>query len=137
MKATFAAFRRLDIGNYGTLNSRTIIEGEIWRVRSSKNLAAMAASQHMSSLRRHERSYSADDSLDFSQASIHYNPYAYVMQSPNPYMNPINNNLSHGSLRRLHSGDDSNVSAHYTDSISSSFDFDAYERWSQGWRQYG
>ncbi|KAL3796897.1 hypothetical protein HJC23_008850 [Cyclotella cryptica] len=136
VKATFAAFRRLDIGNYGTLNSRTIIEGEIWRIRSSKNLAAMVESRPMSSLGRHERSYSADDSLDFSQASIHYNPYAYVMQSPNPFMNPINNNLSHGSLRRLHSADDSNMSAHYTHSISSSFDFDAYERWNQGWRQY-
>ena len=34
VKATFAAFRRLDVGNYGKLNSRTIIEGELMRRKS-------------------------------------------------------------------------------------------------------
>ena len=105
VKATFAAFRRLDVGNYGTLNSRTVREGEIWRIRSCKNLAEMAAPQPLSP--RH-RSYSADDSLELSQASVNYNPYSYVMhQSPNPYFNPnpIVANGSHRSLQRLHSSD--------------------------------
>jgi hypothetical protein len=139
VKATFAAFRRLDVGNYGTLNSRTVIEGEIWRIRSCKNLAEMAAPQPLSP--RHHRSYSADDSLELSQASVHYNPYSYVMhQSPNPYFNPISiapiaANESHHSLQRLHSSE-SVRSAQYMDPISSSFDFDAYERWSRGWHHY-
>lgn len=42
VKATFSAFRRLDIGQHGKLNSRTIIEGEVMRVRSQMNIAAMA-----------------------------------------------------------------------------------------------
>lgn len=109
VKATFAAFRRLDVGNYGTLNSRTVIEGEIWRIRSCKNLAEMAGPQPTSPLSRHGRSYSADDSLELSHSSIQYNPYSYVMQSPNPYLqSPI-------SMR----------SAHY----------DAYEHWNRSWNQ--
>merc|ERR1719291_1133615 len=44
VKATFQAFRRLDIGNHGKLNSRSIIEGELWRVRSlsQRNLVGAA-----------------------------------------------------------------------------------------------
>lgn len=45
IKATFAAFRRLDVGNYGTLNSRSIIEGELMRRKSIKDLAALAAQE--------------------------------------------------------------------------------------------
>jgi hypothetical protein len=120
VKATFAAFRRLDIGNYGTLNSRTVIEGEIWRIRSCKNLTAMSAPQNLSPLRR---SYSADSlELASHQASVHYNPYSYVVQSPNTFMNPISNDVSQGSLRRLYSADNSHIS-------ETGFDFDAYDRW--------
>ena len=43
VKSTFAAFQRLDVGNYGKLNSRTVIEGEVMRRRKSlKNLAALS-----------------------------------------------------------------------------------------------
>eukprot|EP00956_Cyclotella_meneghiniana_P026315 scaffold56552_cov71-Cyclotella_meneghiniana.AAC.3 len=123
VKATFAAFQRLDIGNYGTLNSRTIIEGEIWRIRSCKNLAEMAAPPPASP-RHHQRSYSEADSLELSHASVQYNPYSYVIQSPNHhFMNP--NADSYGSLHRLQTG-----SSLY-DSIPHSFDFEAYERWNR------
>lgn len=45
VKSTFAAFSRLDVGNYGKLNSRTVIEGEVMRRRKSKtNLAALQLS---------------------------------------------------------------------------------------------
>jgi len=36
VKSTFAAFRRLDVGAQGKLNSRTVIEGEVMRRRSIK-----------------------------------------------------------------------------------------------------
>lgn len=45
VKSTFAAFSRLDVGNYGKLNSRTVIEGEVMRRRkSNKNLTALPLS---------------------------------------------------------------------------------------------
>jgi hypothetical protein len=93
----------------------------------------MAAPQPRSP--RHGRSYSADDSLELSQASLNYNPYTFVMQSPNPFMNPINGG-SQRSLQMLHPSE-SVSSAQYSNhkNISSSFDFDAYERWNQGWYQ--
>jgi hypothetical protein len=109
VKATFAAFRRLDVGNYGTLNSRTVIEGEIWRIRSCKNLAEMTGPQPTSPLSRHGRSYSADDSLELSHASIQYNPYSYVMQSSNPYLQSPN------SIRSVH--------------------YDTYEQWNRSWNE--
>jgi hypothetical protein len=92
----------------------------------------MAASQSMISPRRLERSWSADDSLELSQASVHYNPYSYVMESQNLFMNPASNADSQESLQRIHSSE-SVPNTPYSDSISSSFDFDAYERWSRGW----
>lgn len=75
--------------------------------------------------RRHQRSYSETDSLELSQTSVQYNPYSYVIQSPNHYMNPMNNADSYGSLHRLQTG-----SSQY-DSIPHTFDFEAYERWNR------
>lgn len=69
VKATFQAFRRLDVGNQGKLNSRTIIEGEVMRVRSlsQRNLVETA------------ELYDEDDENDQS-----FNMSDYSFQQPNP-----------------------------------------------------
>lgn len=137
------AFRRLDVGNYGTLNSRTIIEGELMRRRamSYKNLADAAAMNPSSQniWPQHNRSFSHDDSLAFSQAAVNHNhnPYNYVVQSPNPFMNPII--TPNGSMGGRWQSVDSLYSSSRMDpdvQLSPSFDFEAYERWSQGWHHY-
>ena len=149
VKATFAAFRRLDVGNYGYLNSRTIIEGELMRRRaiSYKNLASAATeppNQH-SSWDESQRKYTGEHFV-FSNPPNYtpepdYSRSPVIHGSPNPFLNPIS--VSTGSLVRRQSID-SNYSSRISESrlsegaisLASSFDFDAYERWAAGWGHY-
>eukprot|EP00581_Thalassiosira_minuscula_P010877 CAMPEP_0183732038 /NCGR_PEP_ID=MMETSP0737-20130205/37285_1 /TAXON_ID=385413 /ORGANISM="Thalassiosira miniscula, Strain CCMP1093" /LENGTH=573 /DNA_ID=CAMNT_0025964929 /DNA_START=50 /DNA_END=1771 /DNA_ORIENTATION=- len=126
VKATFAAFRRLDIGNYGKLNSRTIIEGEIMRRKSMRNLMVLSPPEQWEA-----------DNLSQGQS------YAEEYSSPRHFISPTN-----GSLARQ----TSDVGSYYSQrglshtssfdysqgvmSRASSFDFDAYERWASSFNQY-
>lgn len=108
VKATFKAFRRLDVGNYGKLNSRSIIEGEIMRRKSLRDLAALAPENQW-------------------DQPIQYTPrYTAELNSPNPYgPMPL---ARQGSVETYHSqGAMSNAS---------SFDYDAYDRWAVNFQQY-
>ena len=90
VKATFAAFRRLDIGNHGKLDSRTIIEGEIQmkRRQSQNNLMA------------------AQPPIDWEQPRQQYStenlssptPNFQAEYSPTPYMSPGNGSFGNGSF---------------------------------------
>ena len=149
--ATFAAFRRLDVGNYGTLNSRTIIEGELLRRRamSYKNLAAAAAMGAPITpweQQQPQRKYSGESYAAFSNAS-NYPPQQYAVPgSPNPFFNPLG--YSGGSLARRPSMESiysshslvrrPSMESNYSRAIpiSSSFDFDAYESWASEWQHY-
>ena len=113
VKATHAAFRRLDAGNYGTLNSRTIIDGEFRRQKSVRNLAEM--SPH----------------VEWEQPSQHYSMeilsqvpnYTTEYASPNPY----NISPTDDTLARNHS-----VGSFYSQGLvsrASEFDYDAYDCW--------
>jgi len=119
VKATFAAFRRLDAGNYGTLNSRTIIEGEFRRRKSVRNLVEMSPHVEWEQPPRH---YSRES---LSQVPNYTTEYA----SPNPYISPTG-----GTLARNHS-----VGSYYSQGLvsrASEFDYDAYDRWASNFNQY-
>ena len=74
IKATFAAFRRLDVGNYGTLNSRTIIEGELMRRKSMKDLAALAAQEEWEQ-RRQNAYHNYQDAGPYTSDFTNGSPY--------------------------------------------------------------
>jgi len=116
VKATFAAFRRLDVGNYGRLNSRTIIEGELMRRRalSSKNLVAMS----------NESDWEGGPSpSNYSRGSVpmyappHYAPGMYGGATP----------------RSQYSSPDSPRTQY---SETPNFNFDEYEQWASNWGHY-
>ena len=87
VKATFSAFRRLDIGQHGKLNSRTIIEGEVMRVRSQMNIAAMAQAEEGSELE------------DGSQLSS--TPKQYAFRHPSEHMHHTSANLPPAPPRQI------------------------------------
>ncbi|KAL9179648.1 hypothetical protein ACHAXT_008938 [Thalassiosira profunda] len=130
VKATFAAFRRLDVGNYGKLNSRTIIEGELMRRKSIKNLAAMAAP---------ETEFPPPRTYPMSPRPA-YPQETYYPGSPNPFMNPMGvRGASSGSLPLRRHG---SVDSYYSQGIDSrassfdGFDHDAYEQWASHFTHY-
>lgn len=87
VKATFSAFRRLDIGNHGKLNSRTIIEGEVMRVRSQMNIAAMTQAGESSEL---------EDGSQLSSA-----PQQYAFQHPPEQMHHTSANRPPAPSRQI------------------------------------
>ncbi|KAL7543960.1 hypothetical protein ACHAXR_013372, partial [Thalassiosira sp. AJA248-18] len=142
VKSTFAAFRRLDIGNYGKLNSRTIIEGELMRRKSLRNLAAEEFA-HPPSEREWEQqpptqhyprdSFSQEPPPQFANRMYH--------GSPNPYMNPMGS--STGSFRRNPSMDSyysqalsQAISVDGNTSNAGSFNYEEYERWASSFNHY-
>ncbi len=135
VRSTFAAFRRLDVGNQGKLNSRTIIEGELVRRRAMncRNLAAAAAMPQPVDpweQQSHGSIYSTNSFAEYSQAS-HYTPQFAVPLSPNPFLK--HGQYSNGSLVKRPSMD-----SRFSDNVplSSSFDFEAYENWARGWQYH-
>lgn len=129
VKATFAAFRRLDVGNYGKLNSRTIIEGELMRRRSLRNLASLARPQEGWGEPSRENMY-LNQAAEFSLA--HYNLPAQIPShrrapTPVPHDAFIHNGNSPESLVRKPSLD-----SYYSQealSRASTFDHNEYFRW--------
>ena len=130
VKATFAAFRRLDIGNYGKLNSRTVIEGELMRRRSLRNLALLARPPEEWGESTRENMY-LNQAAEFSLA--HYNlpsqiPSHRLAPTPIPrgafFINPEH---SPESLVRKPSVD--SYYSHEAFSQASSFDYNEYVRW--------
>jgi len=135
VRSTFAAFRRLDVGNQGKLNSRTIIEGELLRRRAMhcRNLAAAAAMQQPMDpweQQSHGSIYSTNSFAEYSHAS-NYTPQFAVPVSPNPFLKHVH--YSNGSLVKRPSMD-----SRFSENVplSSSFDFEAYESWARGWQYY-
>jgi len=120
VKSTFAAFRRLDVGNYGKLNSRTVIEGEVMRRRKSlKNLAALSQpsekwGQDIRDRFEHQSSYSG----------IFTAPYR--SRDPTPmscmFMHPSNECC--GSLLKK-----SSLDSYYSQRVISHTYFNDYDRW--------
>ena len=146
VKATFDAFRRLDIGNYGKLNSRTIIEGELMRRKSLKNLAALTSTieeeeesewgeesqQRRPSAHSFSSSQQGPYTSDFNLPPVHQGTPIHL-GSPNPYMNPIGH-PSNGSFQRKPS-----VDSYYSQGMishASSVDYDEYERWASNFYHY-
>jgi hypothetical protein len=130
VKATFAAFRRLDVGNYGKLNSRTIIEGQFMRRKSQRNLMdAMSPTES-----EPEQQWGRQPPPHMPQHNSVENmmpgtgSWVDMMHhgSPNPYMNARGHGSS-GSFRRKPSFD-SYYSQGGTSPPASSFDYDTYER---------
>jgi hypothetical protein len=130
VKATFAAFRRLDVGNYGKLNSRTIIEGQFMRRKSQRNLMdAMSPTES-----EPEQQWGRRPPPHMPQRNSVENmmpgtgSWVDMMHhgSPNPYMNARGHGSS-GSFRRKPSFD-SYYSQGGTSPPASSFDYDTYER---------
>lgn len=138
VKATFAAFRRLDVGNYGRLNSRTIIEGELMRRRAlhPKNLVAMP----------NENDWEDGPSpSNYSQGSYSQGGPAYTQQIPIPYPPPY----SQGPMSMMYAPPNyapgvygasstpfSPESPQTQFSGTSRFDFNEYERWANNWGHY-
>lgn len=138
VKATFAAFRRLDVGNYGRLNSRTIIEGELMRRRalSSKNLVAMSNDSDWDD-GQSPSNYSHDS---YSQGPATYgypppypHPGAMPMYAPPSYAPGLYTSVPHPrsqfSPRSPHS-----IASKYSN--ADHFNFDEYEQWTSNWNHY-
>ena len=110
VKSTFAAFQRLDVGNYGKLNSRTVIEGEVMRRRKSlKNLAALSQpsedwGQDVSDRFEHQSSYTEFFTAPHHDSSEHVSRFS---RDPTPmsctFMHPSNE--CYGSLMKKSSPD--------------------------------
>ena len=103
VKATFAAFRRLDVGNYGTLNSRTIIEGELMRRKSLRNLSALSPDNNQDHPQQQQQQQQQDivytSELNMPQQptrSLHHRKPTPMHMSPGSY----NNMMSNPSLAR-------------------------------------
>jgi len=125
VKATFAAFRRLDVGNYGTLNSRTIIEGELMRRKSLRNLSALSPQEHFQQQQQQQDIvYTSEFNMPQQPTrSLHNRKPTPMHMSPGSY----NNMMSNPSLARR----SSDVSYH-SQSFSpggASYDF---EHWQYG-----
>lgn len=131
VKATFAAFRRLDVGNYGKLNSRTIIEGELMRRRSLRNLASLATPPEEWREPSRENMY-MNQAAEFSLA--HYDLPSQIpshRRAPTP--------IPRGSAFIVHHGNSPeslvrkpSVDSYYSQdafSRASSFDYNEYVRW--------
>jgi hypothetical protein len=133
VKATFAAFRRLDVGNYGRLNSRTIIEGELMRRRalSSKNLVALSNESDW------EGGPSPSNYSRYSQGGpAAYGPYPPpYSQGPRPMYAPPHYGLGMygGATPRSQYSPDSPRTQY---SEASRFNFDEYEQWASNWGHY-
>lgn len=130
VKATFAAFRRLDVGNYGKLNSRTIIEGELMRRRSLRNLASLARPPDEWGSRPSRENMYLHQPAEFNIA--HYNLPAQIpthdrAPTPIPRGAFMHSGNSPESLIRMPSAD-----SYYSQealSRASTFDHDEYFRW--------
>ena len=136
VRATFAAFRRLDVGNYGTLNSRTVIEGELMRRKSLRNLAALSQpdegwgqQQHDNTQQYpHQGPYTSENNVaSRATAPVHHRTATPMHHgSPNPYMNngsPLVRRESLGSYYSQHSR-------------ASSIDYNEYEHWQNSFSYY-
>mmetsp|Transcript_8670 Transcript_8670/g.15205 ORF Transcript_8670/g.15205 Transcript_8670/m.15205 type:complete len:487 (-) Transcript_8670:44-1504(-) len=122
VKATFAAFRRLDVGNYGKLNSRTIIEGEIMRRKSLRNLVALSALSPPEQWAQPTQHYSRESLSQGPSYHAEYSP-------PDPFRSSTNGSFSRNS----------SMGSYYSQGVVSgapSFDYDAYERWASNFDQY-
>jgi len=114
VKATFAAFRRLDVGHYGKLNSRTIIEGEFKRQKSLVNLmAAVPTPVHWE---QHAQQYSP-------QSLSSPRPHFQAEYSQSSYTSPSNGSFGNESFVR-HVRHPSNGSFVRFPSIGSSYSTD-------------
>ena len=97
VKATFAAFRRLDVGNYGTLNSRTIIEGELMRRKSLRNLSALSPDNQLQQQQQQDIVYTSEFNMPQQPTrSLHHRKPTPMHMSPGSY----NNMMSNPSLAR-------------------------------------
>ena len=126
VKATFAAFRRLDVGNYGKLNSRTIIEGEIMRRKSLRNLVALSPPEQWEQPTQHYE----QPPQHYSRESLSQGPSYHAEYSPpDPFRSSANGSFSRNS----------SVGSYFSQGVVSgapSFDYDAYERWASNFDQY-
>ena len=122
VKATFAAFRRLDVGNYGRLNSRSIIEGELMRRRAlNSKLAAMSDWEGQS-----PSIYSQGDSYSQGLTYGFYPPPP--SHGPMPTYSPSNYSPGmYGSTPRSQGS---------TLSDADHFNFEEYEQWASNWNHY-
>ena len=143
VRATFAAFRRLDVGNYGTLNSRTIIEGELMRRKSLRNLAALSQPEERWGQQQQQQQQQQHDNTQQYQlhgpyisennvasrapGPVHHRTATPIHHgSPNPYMNngsPLVRRESAGSYYSQHSR-------------TSSIDYNEYEHWQNSFSYY-
>lgn len=122
VKATFAAFRRLDVGNYGTLNSRTIIEGELMRRKSLRNLSALGDFQQQ---QQQDIVYTSEFNMPQQPTrSLHNRKPTPMHMSPGSY----NNMMSNPSLARR-SSEGSYHSQMHSPGGASQYDF---EHWQYG-----
>eukprot|EP00539_Tryblionella_compressa_P001644 CAMPEP_0178745592 /NCGR_PEP_ID=MMETSP0744-20121128/7377_1 /TAXON_ID=913974 /ORGANISM="Nitzschia punctata, Strain CCMP561" /LENGTH=807 /DNA_ID=CAMNT_0020398785 /DNA_START=5 /DNA_END=2428 /DNA_ORIENTATION=- len=81
IKLTFAAFRRLDIGNEGVLNSKAIIGGMIQKRASQLNLCHLAAA---SNPRRRHRDRSRNQAKSRSSATVNSSTASSMSSWINP-----------------------------------------------------
>ena len=128
VKATFAAFRRLDVGNYGTLNSRTIIEGELMRRKSLRNLSALSPDnqEHFQQQQQQDIVYTSEFNMPQQPTrSLHNRKPTPMHMSPGSY----NNMMSNPSLARR-----SSDASYHSQSFSpggASYKYD-FEHWQYG-----
>ena len=143
VKATFAAFRRLDVGNYGRLNSRTIIEGELMKRRamSSKNLVAMAKEDDWddgeSPTNYSHSSYSQEGGPQYAPQQMpipHFQFLDYSQQGQMPMYAPSYPPppMYGGTPRSQFTPS----SPHTQYSGASRFNFDEYEQWASNFHHY-
>ena len=129
VKATFAAFRRLDVGNYGTLNSRTIIEGELMRRKSLRNLAALSPDNnqdHPQQQQQQDIVYTSEFNMPQQPTrSLHHRKPTPMHMSPGSY----NNMMSNPSLARRSSEGSYHSQMHSPGGASYNVDF---EHWKYG-----
>jgi hypothetical protein len=139
VKSTFAAFRRLDVGNYGKLNSRTIIEGEVMRRRKSlKNLAALSQPSEEWGQDITDRFENQSSYPGFFTAPHHSSPEQILNNLPDPtsisstFMD--SSNECYGSLIKK-----SSLDSYYSQEVNShtsAFDVNDYKRWARTYTLY-
>ncbi|KAL7496283.1 hypothetical protein ACHAWT_004687 [Skeletonema menzelii] len=132
VKATFAAFRRLDVGNYGRLNSRTIIEGELMRRRAMSSKKESEWNDHESPANFSQGSYSQGGSVYAPPIPIpQFQFFNYSQQGPMPMYAPTGPGMYGATPMSQFS---SSPHTHY--SGASHFNFDEYEQWASTWNHY-
>ena len=135
VKATFAAFRRLDVGNYGTLNSRTIIEGELMRRKSLRNLSALSPDNNQDHPQQQQQQQDIVYTSEFNMPqqptrSLHHRKPTPMHYSPRSY----NNMMSNPSLaRRLSSEGSYHSQMHSPGGASYDVDFDPWQYGEHYW----